>query len=83
MTRSSVPRRKKKASALLPEASATEERVEVPERLEFVIDKDGRMYINDQQLVDSDPATVRAALENMAGEDRSLPVMMGLAYTNL
>ena len=60
----------------LPEASATEERVEVPERLEFVIDKDGRMYINDQQLVDSDPATVRAALERLAGEDRSLPIMI-------
>lgn len=60
----------------LPEASQVEERAEVPERLELVIDSEGRMYLNDQRLVDSDARTLRAALEQAAGDDRTLPLVL-------
>ena len=60
----------------LPEASQVEERAEQPERLELVIDNEGRMYLNDQRLVDSDARTVRAAMEQAAGNDRTLPLVL-------
>jgi biopolymer transport protein ExbD len=60
----------------LPEASAEAEPQESPERLEVVIDAEGRIYLNDNQLVDSAPATIRAAFRELAGEDRSMPVLI-------
>lgn len=60
----------------LPEASAVEAPIEQADRLELVIDDSGRMYLNDQQLVDSDARTLRAAFEQAAGEDRSLPLIL-------
>lgn len=60
----------------LPEASEVDERSEVPESLELVIDNEGRMYLNDQRLVDSDARTLRAAIEQAAGNDRSLPLVL-------
>jgi biopolymer transport protein ExbD len=47
----------------LPEASEVEERSELPESLELVIDGEGRMYLNDQRLIDSEARTIRAAIE--------------------
>ncbi len=60
----------------LPEASAVADSSEQPERLEFVLDPEGRIYLNDSQLVDSRPATIRAALEQTAGEARDLAVVV-------
>jgi biopolymer transport protein ExbD len=60
----------------LPEASTVEEPIEQADRLELVIDDSGRMYLNDQQLVDSDARTLRAAFEQAAGEDRTLPLIL-------
>ena len=60
----------------LPEASAVEAPIDQAERLELVIDDSGRMYLNDQQLVDSDARTLRAAFEQAVGEDRSLPLIL-------
>ena len=60
----------------LPEASAEAQPQDSPERLEWVIDPEGRIYLNDNQLVDGRPATLRAALEELVGEDRSLPVVI-------
>jgi len=60
----------------LPEASAVEDRSDQPEQLELVIDRDGRMFLNQQRLLDSDLRTVKAALEQMVGEDRSLPLIL-------
>ncbi len=60
----------------LPEASAEAQPQDSPERLEWVIDPEGRIYLNDGQLVDSRPATLRAALEELVGDDRSLPVVI-------
>lgn len=60
----------------LPEASAVEDRVEIPEGLELVIDGEGRMYLNDQRLIDSEPRTIQAAMQQEAGENRDLPLIL-------
>jgi biopolymer transport protein ExbD len=60
----------------LPEASAVEDRSEIPESLELVIDAEGRMYLNDQRLVDSDARTIRAAIEQAAGDNREIPLIL-------
>ena len=61
----------------LPEASVLAEAQQDPgERLELIIDSDGRMYLNDRMLIDSRPATIRAAFEEAAGDHRTLPVLL-------
>lgn len=60
----------------LPEASTVEATPDVPDRIEFVIDKEGRMYLNDQALVNSDETTIRAAFTELVGEERNLPIIL-------
>ena len=60
----------------LPEASLVEDRVEMPESLELVIDSEGRMYLNDQRLIDSEARTIRAAMKQQAGDERSIPLIL-------
>lgn len=60
----------------LPEASSVEDREDIPESLELVIDGEGRMFLNDQRLLDSNANTIRAAMEQMAGERRDLPLIL-------
>lgn len=60
----------------LPEASSVESEETQPDRLELVIDAQGRMYLNDQQLVDDRPETLKAAFSQQAGDDRSLPLLL-------
>lgn len=60
----------------LPEASEVESTTDIPERLEFVIDAEGRMYLDDQALVNSEKRTIRAAFLEAARDDRSLPIIL-------
>jgi len=60
----------------LPEASAVEDRRDLPEFLELVIDSAGRMYLNDMRLVDSEEQTIRAAIIEAVGDDRSVPLIL-------
>ena len=60
----------------LPEASEVEDRTELPDTLELVIDSAGRMYLNDRQLVNSDERTLRAAIEEAVGEERAIPLVL-------
>lgn len=60
----------------LPEASATVPPNDRPERLELVIDAEGRMWLNENRLVDSRPETIDAAFQEAAGSDRDLPVIL-------
>jgi biopolymer transport protein ExbD len=60
----------------LPEASAVDEREELPETLELVIDDQGRMFLNNQRLLDSRAQTIEAAMEQLAGERRDLPLIL-------
>jgi len=60
----------------LPEASAVADREELPDSMELVIDGEGRMFLNDQRLLDSNANTIRAAMEQLAGENRDLPLIL-------
>ncbi len=60
----------------LPEASAVADREEMPDSLELVIDGDGRMFLNDQRLLDSNADTIRAAMQQLAGDNRELPLIL-------
>jgi biopolymer transport protein ExbD len=60
----------------LPEASAVDDLSQTPDSLELVIDDEGRMYLNDQRLVDSREQTIRAAIEQAVGDDRTLPLVL-------
>lgn len=61
----------------LPEASvAAENPSEEVRKLELVIDRDGRMYLNDRQLIDSRPATIVAAFKQAVGNERDQPVLL-------
>jgi len=60
----------------LPEASEVEDRPDLPESLELVIDSEGRMYLNDMRLVDSTEQTIRAAIQEAVGDDRTLPLIL-------
>jgi len=60
----------------LPEASEVQAESEQTERLELVIDAEGRMFLNDRQLVDGRPQTLMAALNQATGEKRDLPLIL-------
>jgi biopolymer transport protein ExbD len=60
----------------LPEASEVEESEDMPDTLELVIDAEGRMFLNDQRLIDSEARTIRAAIEQEAGTQRDIPLIL-------
>lgn len=60
----------------LPEAQNVSVAQDQPITFELVIDQNGQYYLNDRQLVDGRPGTLRAAFEEAAGEDRDVPVIL-------
>ena len=60
----------------LPEAKNVSAPEDQPNSFELVIDQNGQFYLNDRQLVDGQPATLRAAFIEVAGEDRNIPVIL-------
>lgn len=60
----------------LPDASAVDALIDVPERLELVIDANGIMYLNGRQMVDSEERTIKAAFQEAVGDDRDLPLIL-------
>ncbi|MEE8107806.1 MAG: biopolymer transporter ExbD [Gammaproteobacteria bacterium] len=58
----------------LPEASSAVEPAQMIPLLEIIITADGDFWLNDQQLINNDPKTLRMALAKIAGKDRALPV---------
>ena len=60
----------------LPEAKNVSTPEDQPNSFELVIDQDGLFYLNDRQLVDGEPATLRAAFIEAAGEDRNIPIIL-------
>lgn len=60
----------------LPEAQNVNAPQDQPITFELVIDANGQYYLNDRQLVDGRPATLRAAFEEAAGDDRDVPVIL-------
>jgi biopolymer transport protein ExbD len=60
----------------LPEAENVSTPQDQPVTFELVIDRNGQFYLNDRQLMDARPATLRAAFNEAAGEDRDVPVIL-------
>ncbi len=61
----------------LPQASALTDSSAAEEgRLVLAIDREGRMFLNDRQLIDSRPATIAAALQEAAGDSRTQAVLL-------
>ncbi len=60
----------------LPEASVAPAPQENIKRLELIIDPRGRMYLNDRQLVDNRAETIEAALLEISGDARDIPVLL-------
>ena len=60
----------------LPEAKNVSTPEDQPNSFELVIDQNGQFYLNDRQLVDGKPATLRAAFIEAAGENRNIPVIL-------
>jgi biopolymer transport protein ExbD len=60
----------------LPEASNVSHPENQPDSFELVIDPKGQYYLNDRQLVDGRPSTLRAAFQEAAGEDRDIPIIL-------
>lgn len=57
----------------LPEA-LTEAPASLDTSLEIVVTVDGKYFVNQKELINSDPSTLRDALETEVGDDRSMPV---------
>ena len=60
----------------LPEASEVDAPIDLPERLELVIDANGLMFLNDRKLLDSEERTIKAAFNEAAGDKRDLPLIL-------
>ena len=60
----------------LPEAKNVVIPEDQPNSFELVIDSKGLYYLNDRQLVDGTPATLRAAFNEAAGENRDVPIIL-------
>lgn len=61
----------------LPEASVSSENpADEEDKLVLAIDREGRMFLNDRQLIDSRPATIAAALQEAAGDSRSQAILL-------
>jgi biopolymer transport protein ExbD len=60
----------------LPEASAVASPTNTDKQLELVIDKDGKMFLNDQQLVDDRVKTLVAAFTQAVGDNRKVPLIL-------
>ena len=60
----------------LPEASNVSLPENQPDSFELVIDPKGQYYLNDRQLMDGRPSTLRAAFEEAAGEKRNIPIIL-------
>lgn len=60
----------------LPEAKNVTVPEDQPNSFELVIDPNGIYYLNDRQLVDGTPATLRAAFNEAAGDNRDVPIIL-------
>lgn len=59
----------------LPQASAEAEQ-QPAEKIILGIDVQGRYYINDRQLVNTQLKTLKIALSKVAGDNREMPVVL-------
>jgi len=60
----------------LPQAQPNAEQSRQDERITVTVDTEGQLFVNDQELVNTDVETVKRALISIAGERRDLPVVI-------
>ena len=61
-------------SIRLPEAESSTIVEEVPVQIDIMITEQGTYLVNNRELVNSRPATIRNALQKVSGGDSSLPL---------
>jgi biopolymer transport protein ExbD len=60
----------------LPEASNRAEENKQPQHIAISIDAKGHFYLNDQELVTHDLATLKRALEKAAADNKVIPIVV-------
>ncbi len=60
----------------LPSAEAVEQKSPQPDKIEVTIDARGHFYVNEQELVAHDAATLRRAIEKVANGRLDIPVIV-------
>ena len=60
----------------LPQASERPVAAEVEEQLEITLGVGGEVRVNDRELINSRPDTLRAAISKTVGENREIPVVL-------
>ena len=60
----------------LPQASTQDEQPEEKRQLDITIDAKGRFYVDQQEVINTDTATLKRAIEKAAGPRRDLPVII-------
>jgi len=61
----------------LPQADAQENREESPPRfLDITVDREGRFYVNQQEVVNTEVATLKQAIRKAAMQESDLPVII-------
>lgn len=60
----------------LPQASERPVVAEVEEQLEITLGIGGEIRVNDRELINSRPDTLRAAISKTVGENRDIPVVL-------
>jgi biopolymer transport protein ExbD len=60
----------------LPQAQPNAEQSRQDERITVTVDTEGQLFVNDQELVNTDVETVKRALVSLAGERRELPLVI-------
>ncbi len=60
----------------LPQASERPVVAEVEEQLEITLGIGGEIRVNDRELINSRPDTLRAAISKTVGENREIPVVL-------
>ena len=60
----------------LPEADSVAEQPEPEEKMEIVIARSGRYFINEREVVDAEADTLKAAIHKIAAGNTEVPVMI-------
>jgi biopolymer transport protein ExbD len=60
----------------LPKSDAAAQEEKTPDRITVAVDAEGHYYVNDQELINTDIATVKRALEQLAGGRGDVPVVI-------
>jgi len=68
--------REAEISIRLPEATTQAESPASTDTLEITITENGTFAVNGRALINNERRTLRAAIERLAGDDRSMPVLI-------